>query len=97
MTTIVDPHTPTLREFALMRISTLAKSRAKGVRERRERLATNTLLATLRVVLHLAGFVLLTIAGFEWNMIAGLVIAGVSCFVLSTLFTATAPERSDRA
>lgn len=97
MTTIVDPHSPTLREFALMRLSVFAKSKAKGVRENRERIAASTFLATLRVVLHLAGFALLTIAGFQWNMIAGLIVAGASCFVLSTLFTANVPERSDRA
>lgn len=97
MTTIVDPHTPTLKEFALLRLSAMAKSRAKGVRQNREKIQASAFLAILRVVLHLAGFVLLTVAGFEWNMIAGLVIAGASCFVLSTLFTATVPERSDRA
>jgi fatty acid desaturase len=97
MTTIIEPNGVSFREFALMRLSTMAKSKAKGVRENRERIQASAFLAILRVVLHLAGFVLLTVAGFEWNMIAGLVIAGASCFVLSTLFTATVPERSDRA
>lgn len=93
MTVVIDG-SPTLREYALMRLSTFAKSRAKGVRENRERMQASAFLATLRVVLHLAGFALLTVAGFQWNMIAGLLVAGASCFVLSTLFTATVPERS---
>lgn len=43
--------------------------------------------ALIRVGLHLAGFSLLTIAAWQWNMIAGLCAAGISCFALSTLLT----------
>lgn len=48
---------------------------------------TAVLNAIVRVVLHLAGFSLLTLAAFQWNIIAGLATAGISCFVFSTLMT----------
>lgn len=38
-----------------------------------------------KLVLHVAGFSLLTWAGFSFNMPAGLITAGLSCFVLSWL------------
>jgi hypothetical protein len=41
----------------------------------------------MRIVLHLAGFSLLTIAAWHWNIIAGLAVAGISCFVMSALTT----------
>ena len=90
--TVIDS-TPTLREFALMRLSALAKTRANHVKARRESISSNIFLPLIRVVLHLAGFGLLTIAGFEWSMIAGWCVAGISCFVLSTLLTPEAPDR----
>jgi hypothetical protein len=44
--------------------------------------------------MHLAGFALLTLAAFQWNMIAGLAAAGISCFAFSTLMTgSTVDER----
>lgn len=48
---------------------------------------TAVLNAIVRVILHVAGFALLTLAAFQWNMIAGLAVAGISCFVFSTLMT----------
>jgi hypothetical protein len=77
---------PTFKEFALMRLSMLASKRAKQTRERLTSPTVNAgLVAFIRVVLHLAGFALLTIAAFRWNIIAGYSVAGFSCFVLSTL------------
>lgn len=78
---------PTLKEFALMRLATIAKNRASRVRENREAISASAFLATVRIVLHLAGFALLTIAAFQFSMIAGYSMAGISCFVLSTLMT----------
>jgi hypothetical protein len=54
-----------------------AQSRAEG--------HTSPLYSLVRLVLHLAGFSLLTYAGFTVNITTGLIVAGVSCFVLSTL------------
>lgn len=42
-----------------------------------------------RLMLHVAGFGCLTYAGFTWNMIAGLITAGVSFFVFSWLIAPT--------
>jgi fatty-acid desaturase len=39
----------------------------------------------VRLVLHLAGFSALTFAGYTWNMTAGLIVGGLSCFVLAWL------------
>ena len=77
---------PSIRQFALMKVSSLAQNRAKKATEGTYRV--NAVLNTLiRLMLHLAGFGLLTLAGFQWNMIAGLIVAGLSCFALSTLMT----------
>lgn len=74
---------PTFREFTLMRLTANAKKRAR----KKEMVRANSLLSSLRIVLHLAGFALLTIGAFELNIIAGYAVAGISCFVLSTLTT----------
>lgn len=83
---------PSFGEFALMRLA-----RAKKRKEANALQVSNSYQAFIRIVLHLAGFALLTIAGFTFSMIAGYVIAGFSCFVLSTLMTAPSegsrPER----
>lgn len=41
--------------------------------------------ALVRTVMHLAGFLFLTWAGFTLNMTAGLTVAALSCFVFSAL------------
>lgn len=41
----------------------------------------------IRLVLHLAGFGCLTIAGFYWTITAGYVVAGLSCFAMAWLST----------
>lgn len=48
----------------------------------------------VRLMLHVAGFGCLTVAGFSWNMMAGLIIAAVSFFVFSWLIAPT-PVPSD--
>jgi hypothetical protein len=62
----------------------------KAATARRDRVATqpaNWLRATVRLILHLAGFGCLTIAGFMWTMAIGMIVAGLSCFALSWLAT----------
>jgi Na+-transporting NADH:ubiquinone oxidoreductase subunit NqrC len=69
-----------------MKIASYTSNRAKRASNTREAYRVNAVLSSvIRVVLHLAGFGLLTMAGFQWNIIAGLIVAGVSCFALSTL------------
>lgn len=75
---------PTTRDFLAAKVHSLLLSK------RTKRLSTPVtavLNATVRVMLHLAGFGLLTLAAFQWNIIAGLAVAGISCFVMSTLMT----------
>ena len=65
--------------------------RLKARANRRVRVNRTTIqlaLANLtRIVLHLAGFGFLTWAGFQFTMIAGTIVAGISCFVLSSLLS----------
>lgn len=84
---------PSFSQYAVMRLANLARKRASKAQGN---LATSrvTVLASalMRVVLHIAGFALLTMAAFQWNIIAGLAVAGISCFVFSTLMTGTATD-----
>lgn len=75
--------TPSLRDYLVMRLA----SKVASKRNKATPVRLTWLQAIVRQVLHIAGFALLTWAGFQWNSIAGLVIAGLSCFVLSTLLT----------
>lgn len=81
---------PSLRGYLGMRMVTAAK------KKRRESALpiASAWQAIVRVVLHLAGFALLTIAAFEFNIIAGYAVAGISCFVCSTLMTSGGDERA---
>jgi hypothetical protein len=89
---------PTIRQYlafkalTAMQRATRTKRVPEGERPARPALAMAQ--AFLRLVLHLAGFAALTSAGFYWNMIAGLVVAGLSCFVLSTLTTSRAGDNA---
>jgi uncharacterized membrane protein YedE/YeeE len=79
---------PTLRTYAGMRLAMWASKRAKKAQSKVTTSRVTALVnATVRVLLHIAGFALLTIAAWQWNIIAGLAVAGISCFVLSTLMT----------
>lgn len=55
--------------------------------------------AFVRLVATLAGFALLTWAGFTLNMTAGLITAGLSCFVFAWLMndTSTVTDKPDRS
>jgi len=77
---------PPTRDFFAAKLHSLLVSKRKS--EASNRIPINTVLGGIvRVVLHLAGFSLLTLAGFQFNTLAGLVVAGISCFALSTLMT----------
>lgn len=45
-----------------------------------------------RVLFHVSGFSLLTIAGFRYSMIIGFIVAGISCFVMSALMAPSTPS-----
>lgn len=40
---------------------------------------------TIKLLLHVAGFTCLTVAAWSFNFIAGMAVAGISCFVQSWL------------
>jgi hypothetical protein len=63
-----------------------AANRRRYAKETRVRVS-NAMQVTIRLALHLAGFTCLTVAGFGFNFLAGMIVAGASCFVLSTLLT----------
>jgi hypothetical protein len=88
---MVTMESPTLGSFLAMRIALLARKRTD-----RRNLPRTWIQTTVRLVLHLAGFSLLTMAGFQWNMLAGLIVAGISCFVLSTLLTTANPTEDQQ-
>lgn len=75
---------PSAREFFAAKLhSKLVNKKARQVSAR----VPAVLNALIRLGLHLAGFSLLTIAAWQWDLIAGLCAAGISCFALSTLLT----------
>jgi hypothetical protein len=82
-------NTPTLGQFILMK---LAAKRERRREESQVGIIPRTYMwfsSIVRLMAQLAGFSLLTIAGFEWHIIAGYVIAGLSCFVFSWLQSGT--------
>jgi len=94
MTTLDLDHLPTFRELFALRLSKrMTAQRAPrrpnvaGQAVEKNALPLAWLYAVVRVVLHLVGFAALTFAGFQWNTAAGLVVAGLSCFAMSTLLT----------
>lgn len=87
MTTMELPGIP---GYFAMRLARVANKR----RERSANRGRALYQTIVRLVLHMAGFSALTKAAFEWNMLAGWVAVGVSCFVLSTLLTVSSNEPS---
>lgn len=76
----------TLTSVLAMKLARLAtKQRTKAASNSNGSRIAVALNLIVRVILHLAGFGLLTIAGFEFNIITGLIVAALSCFVMSTL------------
>ncbi len=94
--TVYDNSVPTAREYLFMRLATLAKGRQSRRASIDTTHVTASSLAFVRVMLHLAGFALLTFAGFQWNMIAGLVTAAVCCFIMSTLMSGANSSENGR-
>ena len=74
---------PSIPQFLLYKLGkVLAKKEDKASTH------THTWVQTFsRLVLHLAGFGCLTIAGFSWTITAGWIAACISCFALSWLTT----------
>ena len=85
MTTVENASVTQFLAYKLMQRSkarSLTKSQAKEATR-----AQTMVTSIFNVLLHLAGFGCLTWAGFSWNITAGLVVAGISCFALAWLVT----------
>jgi uncharacterized protein involved in cysteine biosynthesis len=94
--TTLDYATLSLPRYLAMRIAS-----KEGERTRRASIPRTWVQSMMKVVMTLAGFACLTIAGFTFNMIAGWIIAGASCMVLAWLIggqsaPATPDERLTR-
>lgn len=77
--------TPSLLDFISFRLT-------KAVKARKDKAATHarTWMQTIvRLTLHVAGFICLTYAAFTFSIAAGMIVAGISCFILSPLLTST--------
>jgi hypothetical protein len=85
MTTVDQPLSATV----MMRVAAALSARARKASVPKEKVTTFAQ-AFVKLVMHIAGFTCLTVAGFTWNITAGLIIAGVSCFAFSWL---SAPDK----
>lgn len=82
---------PSLTTYLTMMLTNRV-SRAKA-KERTQNTGNHMrtfLQAIVRLTLHLAGFSALTFAGYTWNMTAGLIVGGLSCFVMAWLLNSSA-------
>lgn len=74
--------TPSLSQFIVFKLAAMAEKRSKRKEVKRAR---PWIQATIKLVLHIAGFSCLTIAAWSFSFIAGMAVAGISCFALSWL------------
>jgi len=73
---------PTFGQFVTLQMVKFFANKGKA----REATHAGTWIQTVtRLVMHLAGFACLTYSGFLWHPVAGFVVAGLSCFLLSWL------------
>jgi hypothetical protein len=76
---------PSLLAFVMFKVN---KALAKRARSQETSTHTRTLLFSIvRLLCHLGAFSALTIAGFSWSFIAGLVVLAICLLVFSALFT----------
>lgn len=82
----------TVLEYIAVKIMSVARKRDRSATRTRTWVQT-----TVKFMMHVAGLGCLTMAGFSWNMIAGLVVAGLSFLILATWFNGsedkTQPQR----
>lgn len=79
---------PSVARFLLWKLGK-AMSAKVDAREKVGTRARTWVQSTIRLVLHIAGFGCLTLAGFSWTITAGLIVAGLSFFVMSYLATSS--------
>ena len=91
--TAFDDANPGLGQFLLWKLNK-AMTRRERAKEREGTYTRTWIGVTIRLMMHLAGFGCLTFAGFTVSITAGLVVAGISCFVLSWLSTGNRPPQT---
>jgi len=89
MTTMED--VPSIREYFGFKLASAVAKRKKVKQSTVPALYESI----VRLMLHLAGFGCLTYAGFQWTIMAGFIVAGISCFLLSTLTTRKSQDDND--
>ena len=77
MVTTDYPANPTLMQFIAARLASRQR-KASTIR-----VGESLISRLMKVVMNLAGFSCLTMAGFTWCTTAGLVVAGLSCFAFA--------------
>lgn len=83
---------PSFTEFFGMKVaSTIAK------RKERKEFSIPLMQSLIRFALHVAGFSCLTYGAFTFNILAGFITAGVSCFAFSWLFTGSGESTVTKA
>lgn len=78
---------PTIPEVIAMKLAYFLRKRTQAEQAHISKRVRTRFESTIRVMLHLAAFACLTLAGFSWNITAGLLAAFVSCLTLSWLMT----------
>lgn len=86
---------PTPMQYFLWKLNKRSKERKEAKRIKQGTRTLTPITALMRLVLNVAGFGFLTFAGFWWNILAGLVVAGLSCFALSWLTTTSDTDTTD--
>lgn len=83
---------PSLGTFVSMKLANrIARTRRKEATHSVQR-ARTWVQSFVRFLAQLGGFSLLTSAGFTWNITAGLIVAGISCFVFAWLMNDSSTE-----
>lgn len=86
---------PSLSTFVAMKLTNrISRTRRREMAASQSR-ARTWVQSLVKFVAQLAGFSLLTSAGFTWNMTAGLIVAGISCFAFAWLMNDQTPEDSE--
>jgi hypothetical protein len=75
---------PSAREFLAIKLAGFFAKRAS----KRVAIARTWVQSLITTALHLAGFSSLTYSAFLWDKVAGFVVLGVCCFILSKLIAA---------
>lgn len=84
---VVLNENPTISQVIAMKIDYFLRKRSEAEKRKASKTARTRVQFFTRLMLHIVGFSCFTLAGFSASILAGLIVAGCSCLVLSTLLT----------